>query len=66
MVKKKQNVSLLNNQGYYILKIPPIGGIFFVESPRIELGSKQAIQKLSTSLVLDLIFDLKLCQEPQL
>ena len=29
------------------------GGYFFVESPRIELGSKQAIKELSTRLFPD-------------
>lgn len=30
---------------------------FFVESPRIELGSKQATKRLSTRLFPDWIFD---------
>ena len=34
-----------------------------VESPRIELGSKQATKRLSTRLFPDLIFDFALGQE---
>ena len=39
---------------------------FIVESPRIELGSKQAIKELSTRLVFDSIFDKKRSQKQQL
>ncbi|KIA93935.1 hypothetical protein OA93_20985 [Flavobacterium sp. KMS] len=39
---------------------------FFVESPRIELGSKQATKELSTRLFPDWIFVVKLGQEQPL
>ena len=39
---------------------------FFVESPRIELGSKQATKELSTRLFPDWIFDSELGQKQPL
>ena len=39
---------------------------FFVESPGIEPGSKQATKELSTRLFPDWIFDVKLGQEQPL
>jgi hypothetical protein len=39
---------------------------FFVESPRVELGSKQATKELSTRLFSDWVFDILLDQkQPQ-
>tara|TARA_R110002033_G_scaffold8963_1_gene30640 strand:+ start:981 stop:1250 length:270 start_codon:yes stop_codon:yes gene_type:complete len=66
----KNFITLFDGQENYYLKIKnPVNTWFtgfFVESPRIELGSKQATKELSTRLFPDYIFDSELGQEQPL
>ena len=55
---------LKNNKLYEIKKgMTQLNHPFFVESPGIEPGSKQATKELSTRLFPDWIFDVKRGQE---